>query len=195
VDTHTAHFQLTAVGASAPASFTTDKNAGGGVFTDTLVLPSGCYSSITVTAFVTDSDGDAGSASTTTDVVTDVYRAAWKDPVRDNERNIAKYGNVVPVKVLLSTSCTGTSVTSAQLFLTIAEGNVSDDRPDGTANVLVESVSSADSANQMRLASGTYLYNLATKGLTQGKDFTLRVRSGSSTGPIILRALLQPKKG
>ena len=194
-DTHTAHFQVSAPGASA-AYFTTDKAATGGAFTDTVSLPSGCYSSITVTAFVTDSDGGSSSAATSRSVATDVYRVAWRDPIRDNERNIAKYGNVVPVKVLLSSSCSGTTVTSAQLFLTLAEGaNVSDDTPDGTPNYVLESVSSSDSGNQMRLSAGMYIYNLATKGMTQGKDYTLRVRSGSSTGPIILRALLQPKKG
>jgi len=29
---------------------------------------------------------------------------------------------------------------------------------------------------------------------TQGTDYAVRIRTGSSTGPIILQAILQPKK-
>ena len=55
--------------------------------------------------------------------------------------------------------------------------------------MLAESVSSADTENQMRLSGGQYLYNLSTKGMTQGRDYTIRVRVGSSTGTIINGAL------
>jgi hypothetical protein len=46
----------------------------------------------------------------------------------------------------------------------------------------------------MRMSGGVYMYNLGTKSLTQATDYTLRVRNGSATGPIIAKALLQPKK-
>ena len=46
----------------------------------------------------------------------------------------------------------------------------------------------------MRLNGGGYIYNLSTKPLIQGKDYTLRVRLGSTTGPILQSAILQPKK-
>jgi hypothetical protein len=71
---------------------------------------------------------------------------------------------------------------------------ITDDAVDDSPNVVVESVSNADSGTQMRVSGGMYLYNLSTKGLKQATDYTLRVRSGSSTGPVILKALLQPKK-
>ena len=46
----------------------------------------------------------------------------------------------------------------------------------------------------MRVADGMYIYNLATKSLTQNKDYTVRIRVGAVDGPIILAAVLQPKK-
>jgi hypothetical protein len=46
----------------------------------------------------------------------------------------------------------------------------------------------------MRLGGGGYIYNLSTKTMQQGKEYTIRIREGSAVGPIILRALFQPKK-
>jgi hypothetical protein len=46
----------------------------------------------------------------------------------------------------------------------------------------------------MRTAYGMYMYNLATKNLAQGRDYTVRIRVGASNGPIILTAVLQPKR-
>ncbi len=36
--------------------------------------------------------------------------------------------------------------------------------------------------------------NLTTQGLTQGSDYEVRIRVGSTSGPIIAEAMLQPKK-
>jgi hypothetical protein len=172
-----------------------DGGGGGGTITGTFRLASGCYAgSIKATATVSDSDGASGTSAQATFGTQDVYAATWKDPIRDNERNIAKYGNVVPVKLALASSCTGAAVTSPTLFLTYVVGNVGDDAADGTPNVVAESVSNADTDNQMRLSGGMYMYNLSTKPMTQGKDYTIRVRVGSSTGPVIKSALFQPKK-
>ena len=60
--------------------------------------------------------------------------------------------------------------------------------------IVAESVSNADTGTQMRVNGGGYMYNFTTKNLTQGQDYTIRIRVGSTTGPIILRALFQPKK-
>jgi len=46
----------------------------------------------------------------------------------------------------------------------------------------------------MRLSGSQYMYNLTTKGMQAGKDYTVRVRVGSSTGSVIKSALFQPKK-
>jgi len=55
-------------------------------------------------------------------------------------------------------------------------------------------VSSADTGNQMRIADGGYIYNWSTKPLTIGKDYTLRIRLDDPNGPIILQAVIRPKK-
>jgi hypothetical protein len=161
--------------------------------TATTRLPVGCYTT-KVTASVTDDDGGAGTSPERTVLNTDVYTAAFKDPIRDNERNIAKYGNVVPIKVQLNSTCSGQIITSPTLHITMVEGNVTDDLIDDTPNLVAESVSSADTGTQMRISGGMYIYNFNTKLLTQGKDYTIRIREGSSTGVILLRALFQPKK-
>jgi hypothetical protein len=46
----------------------------------------------------------------------------------------------------------------------------------------------------MRVSGNGYIYNFSTKKLTQGKEYTIRIREGSASGPVILRALFQPKK-
>ena len=61
-------------------------------------------------------------------------------------------------------------------------------------NLVAESVSNADSGTQMRLSGGGYIYNFSTKKMTAGKDYTIRIRDGSTVGPIVLKALFQPKK-
>jgi hypothetical protein len=184
-------------GTSYVVSGTVARNVGGGggTMSATFRLVAGCYAgSIKATATVNDSDGASGTSTQATFATQDVYAATWKDPIRDNERNIAKYGNVVPVKLSLASSCTGAAVTTPNLFLTYVMGNVGDDAADGTPNVVADSVSNADTDNQMRLSGGMYMYNLSTKPMTQGKDYTIRVRVGSSTGTVMKSALFQPKK-
>jgi hypothetical protein len=186
-DTHTATFDWGAFGV------TTDKPASGGVVADSRVLPNGCYT-LTVTVTVKDSDGATGAKSATLIGSADAYVTAFEAPIKDNERNIAKYGNVVPIKVRITSSCSGAAITSPTLFITIAEGNVADVLPDTTPVIVAESVSNADTGAQMRVNGSGYMYNFSTKVLTQGKDYTIRIRVGSITGPIIARALFQPKK-
>ena len=160
---------------------------------DSISLEPGCYT-IKVEMFVTDDD-TSSSSYTETVAGLDFYAASFKAPIKDNERNIAKYGNVVPIKVELASMCfPGTTVTSPTLHITIVQGNVTDDTIDDSPNLVATSVSSADIGTQMRVNGGGYMYNFSTKQLTQGKDYTIRIRDGSTTGPIILRALFQPKK-
>ena len=123
---------------------------------------------------------------------TSVHGKAFLPPIQDNERNIAKYGNVVPVKVQLTTPCTGGTVTNESLYITVAKGIADETIAD--TNVIVESVSAADSGQQMRVVDGGYMYNLSTKSLSANSDWTVRVRLGSTTGPIILQAVLYPKR-
>jgi VCBS repeat-containing protein len=163
----------------------------------TVDLEPGCH---TISATATVSDGDGGSttsASGSSGSGVDVYAVSFQAPIRDDARNVAKYGNVVPVKVQVVSSCTGLPVTATPLSIQLVKGNVTDDvTVDDTNAALTESVSSADSGTQMRVADGKYIYNLSTKGLTVGADYTVRIRAGSSstTSPIILRALLSTRK-
>jgi hypothetical protein len=46
----------------------------------------------------------------------------------------------------------------------------------------------------MRTADGMYIYNLSTRSLTAGKDYTIRIRPNNASAPWILQAVLQPKK-
>ena len=94
----------------------------------------------------------------------DAYTARFNAPIKDNERNIAKYGNVVPVKVELASNCNpGSTSTTPLLFITITLGNVSGDAPDSTPVIVVESVSNADTGTQMRVSGGGYIYNLSRR--------------------------------
>lgn len=160
-----------------------------------IVLAPGCHT-ISATATVSDEDGGSTtSAAADSGPGVDVYAVAFQSPIRDDARNVAKYGNVVPVKVVVVSSCTGLPVTSTPLSIQLVKGNVTDDVTVDDSNAAVtESVSNADSGTQMRVSDGKYIYNLSTKGLTVGADYTIRIRSGSATGPIVLRALLSTKK-
>jgi VCBS repeat-containing protein len=195
-DTYSATFEYFVNSASTPVASRTvvPSPASAMAAVDNLTqLPAGCY---TLTMKVTVTDDDSGTAigqqSTAGPIA--IYAAAFQAPIKDNERNIAKYGNVVPVKVQLTNPCSGASVTTPSLFITIVQGNVSDDSVDDTPNLVAESVSSADTGAQMRLNGTGYIYNFSTKQLKAGSDYTIRIRVGDSGGPIIARALFQPKK-
>jgi hypothetical protein len=195
-DTHTASFLWGGVDASARNGSVTETN-GAGTASDSRTLAPGCYT-LTLTASVTDDDDGGSAAAPAFDGANgtqiDVPTVKFLPPIQDDTRNIAKYGNVVPVKVAISSSCNpGATITNVSLFLTYVQGSDPADVTDGNDSVAA-SVSAADSGNQMRLADGFYIYNFTTKPLSAGKDYTLRVRLGSSTGPILIDAVLQPKK-
>lgn len=190
IDTHTATVVLN-IGGTAEPAFVTEAN-GSGTVVGTIRIITGCFTTLTATVRVTDDDLGWNERAGTLTGTADAYAAAFQAPIKDNERNIAKYGNVVPIKVSLVSSCTGAAITTASLYVTLTPGTGGEFIDQDT--FVAESVSSADTANLMRLNGGGYIYNLTTKGLTQGKDYAVRIRSGSSAGPIILQAVLQPKK-
>jgi hypothetical protein len=197
LDTHTASFTWnggTAVAGTVTPTAGSDVRPGPvtGSATGTSRLAPGCYQ-LVVTATVTDDNGGTHTISKTVSN-TDVYLASFHAPIKDNERNIAKYGNVVPVKVDLASSCTGALTTTPVLHITIALGNATDVQPDLSPVIVAESVSNADTGTQMRIYGGGYIYNFTTKNLQAGKDYTIRIRVGDTNGPIIARALFQPKK-
>jgi hypothetical protein len=192
-DTETIDFKYTWSGtASGTQTNTYPGRPSSTTVADALHLAPGCYT-IKVEMFVT--DDDTGVSSFTKNFAgLDFYAASFQAPIKDNERNIAKYGNVVPIKVDLRSMCFGTSVTTPTLHITIANGDVTGDDSIDDSNIVAVSVSNADTGTQMRIAGGGYMYNFSTKTLTQGNLYTIRIREGSTGGPIILKALFQPKK-
>jgi Bacterial Ig domain len=159
---------------------------------DTRTFAPGCFN-LTVTGTAKDDDGATSAPlAIYSNSSTAVYGRGFRPPIMDNERNIAKYGNVVPVKVVLTNTCTGATVTNVPLFITIAKG-VGDEAIEDT-NLIAESVSAADTGSQMRTADGMYIYNLSTKSLSANTNYTIRIRPNSTTTPYILQAVLYPKK-
>jgi hypothetical protein len=178
-----------------PASVTEENVApdATGKATDTRTLNPGCYN-LAVTGTAVDDDGGDSDPLTlySSNTQTSVHGKAFLPPIMDNERNIAKYGNVVPVKVQLTNTCTGGTVTNVTLYITIHKGSGNEVIEDN--NPIAESVSSADTGSQMRVVDGRYMYNLSTRNMTANSDWTVRVRLGSTTGPVLLQAVLYPKK-
>ena len=166
-----------------------------GSVSSSLTLGPGCYT-VGVSGTALDDDGDSTAVSLTTGYETtqlDVPTLSFLSPIRDNERNIAKYGNVVPVKVAATSSCNPGQPYALDLYVTWVIGS-GGEVTDSTPVIVAESVSNADSGAKMRLADGFQIYNLTTKSMTPGKDHTVQIRVGTTTGPVLLAAVLQPKK-
>ncbi|MFN2419353.1 MAG: hypothetical protein ABR593_10575, partial [Candidatus Limnocylindria bacterium] len=199
LDGQTATFQYYLNGVLVRTSTTTPANslASSGTVADVQTFGPGCYT-IEVRMWITDKDGASSATETRNGGSTSTYdfaQASFEAPIKDNERNIAKYGNVVPIKVNLASMCSpGTTLTTPVLHITIALGNATDAQPDATPIIIAESVSNADTGTQMRVNGGGYIYNFSTKQLKANQDYTIRIRVGSTVGPIIARALFQPKK-
>jgi hypothetical protein len=199
LDTHgSSYFTWSGVGdtGNRPATVSAQENVAPdatGKASDTRTLNPGCYN-LTVTGTAKDNDGGTSAPLTlySNSQQTSVYAKGFLPPIMDNERNIAKYGNVVPVKVQLTNPCTGGTVTSESLFITVAKGLNGEFIED--VNTIATSVSAADSGSQMRVADGGYIFNLSTKNLSANADWAVRVRLGSTTGPVLLQAVLYPKK-
>ena len=177
----------------SPAADTLDPPQTGSV-ASSITLGPGCYT-LAASGTAVDDDGGSSAVSFTTgfeETPLDVPTAAFLAPIKDSERNFAKWGNVLPVKVSLMSSCNPGQQLSANLYLSYIQGT-SGETITGD-EVITTSVSSADSGNVMRLNDSFYIYNFATKPLTAGKDYTLRVRYGAANGPVILTAVLNLKK-
>jgi hypothetical protein len=197
-DTHTASFSWSdaTLGSLGTTNATVTESGGAGSASATdfgLNLPGpGCYS-LTVTGTANDDDGGSGSVNNSSSPATvDIYAVGFAPPIMDNVRNVVKYRNVVPVKVRITSSCSGLLVTSYSLFIRTVAGNVGG--TDEGTDVVTTSVSNADTGSQMRLADGMYIYNYATSNLTAGQDYTIQIRLGSTTGLVLITGVIQPKK-
>jgi hypothetical protein len=119
-------------------------------------------------------------------------------PIKDGSRNIVKLGNVIPVKVSV-TDCNGNAVTNRTLSIRVASGVADPQDVEGESATISTSVASADTTGVMRLADGHYMYNLATKSLSGGFDYTIWVKDTTggvpwNTAPVVGTAVIQPKK-
>jgi hypothetical protein len=162
--------------------------------TDVRPFSPGCYT-IEVKFSTVDKDGSSSNVVTRSSSSTvDFFYAAFKAPIKNDERNIAKYGNVVPVKVQLNSTCSGLPVTVPTLHLTVAKGVGVDEAVLDDPNFVADNVNNPDTGSQMRVVDSMYMYNLATRGMEKDTDYTIRIRSGSASGPIILKAAFLPKK-
>jgi hypothetical protein len=192
-DTHTPSFTWSA---GTPAAASDTETLGAGTATDTATFAPGCYT-LTVTGKTADDEPLDSNVLTIADgFQVDIYSVRFLPPIVDNQRNFAKYGNVLPVKVQITSSCTGLPITSDSLYLSYVKGT--GDAISGTDTV-AESVSSADgTGGQMRVADGFYIYNFTTKPLTCNTDYTLRVWVGgngtNNGGTELLDAVLSLKK-
>ncbi len=198
-DRETISFTYTAGGKTVATSSYSDRAASGSL-TDTAAIPAGCYTDLKVIVTITDNGTPSLSGTDTRSSSTqqlDVYKASFKAPIMDNERNLAKAGSVVPVKVALSSMCNpGATVTNRNLYVQVITGT--DNETLVGDEVVTSSVSAADSGTQMRVVDGMYIYNLSTKGLTTGQDYTIRIWvDGVDTTNMskrILRAVLRTTK-
>ncbi|MDP3297140.1 MAG: DUF1566 domain-containing protein [Thermodesulfovibrionia bacterium] len=98
----------------------------------------------------------------------DVYVfGVFQQPINADGSSIFKAGSTIPVKIIL-TDCSGQSISTATV--TIAVYKITDAILGTEEELLVESPGNANTGNLYRYdaTKGQYIYNLSTKGYTQG---------------------------
>ena len=136
--------------------------------------------SYTISVTVSDEDGGA-SAAATTPVSFQYNVTGVLQPVNDTQAHqdpsVFKYGSTIPVKVRI-TDCLGNAV--ANLAPQIAVKKIAGSIPPSGVDEAITSTSGADSGTTMRYdGSGQYIYNLATKSLSDNTaTYEIRI-----TGP------------
>jgi hypothetical protein len=148
-DTLTVSFEWIVDGVSTIKSVNDTEANGTGTATSSHQIGRGCHA-VTVKATVTDDDSGAVTHTivSSTQQVVDVYQVGFQAPIKDNERNLAKAGNVVPVKVSLISSCTGVAITSPTLYIVLVKGANPTEYTAGD-EIIPVSVSAADTGNRL----------------------------------------------
>ena len=160
---------------------------------DTRTLSPGCYN-LTVTGTAKDDDGGMSAALPIySNSATSVYGRGFRPPIMDNERNIAKYGNVVPVKVVLTNTCTGATVTNVPLYITLHQGT--------GGEVIEDTVVDRRERQRGRFgladADGrrdVHLQPVDEVAVRRTRTMTIRIRPFSTTHRGSSQAVLYPKK-
>ena len=123
----------------------------------------------TVSVKVTDKDGGYGTSSSSTGAVSHLYTASGVlQPVNDTQAHqdpsIFKYGSTIPVKIRV-TDCTGAAVSGLSPQISVKK--IAGSTPPSGVDETITSTSGADSGTTMRYdGAGQYIYNLATKSLS-----------------------------
>jgi hypothetical protein len=124
-----------------------------------------------LTATVNDGDGGTDTEGGNGNVSLLYNASGVLQPVNDTQAHqdpsIFKHGSTIPVKIRI-TDCNGTVVSGLSPVITVTKVNPNPP-PDGIAETTA-STSGADTGTTMRFdaASGQYIYNLATKQLSDG---------------------------
>jgi len=145
------------------------------------------YAAGTYTITVTAADGDGGTDTeySATNAVSILYQVSGVlQPVNDtqakNDPSIFKYGNTIPVKVRV-TDCNGAGVTNLAPRISVVK-TAGSTPPTGTEETITNT-NSPDSNGIMRsIGDGVYLYNLATKSLSDSTaTYEIRINGPFAT--------------
>lgn len=152
-------------------------------FTDRSVDMTHVYAagSYTITVNVSDDEGAAATAQTSS-VTRNYALSSIQAPFNADGTSVFKYGSVAPVKVRI-TDCADAPV--AGLAPPIKVALASSTAPSTAINETADSVSAADTTGVLRYdaASGNYVYNLATKSLSDGDaKYKVTVATSSAAG-------------
>ncbi len=120
--------------------------------------------SYTITVNVSDDDGGAAVAKTAS-VSRNYALSAIQSPYNPDGTSVFKYGSVAPTKVRI-TDCNNAPVPGLAPTIKVSLANSA--TPGTAVNETIDSVSAADTTGVLRYdaASGQYIYNLATKSLS-----------------------------
>jgi hypothetical protein len=123
----------------------------------------------TIAVTVNDSDANAGNTASSAPFSFLYNVTGVLQPVNDTQAHqdpsIFKWGSTIPVKIEV-TDCHGTPVSGLSPMISVTKVNPNPP-PDGFAESTT-STSAADTGTTMRWSDPLYIYNLATKPLTDG---------------------------
>jgi hypothetical protein len=149
-----------------------------------------------VSVTLTDDDTGSATASTTASVGTGEFLAPMTNqPVTDKLKN----NQVLPVKVRI-TDCNGNPATNLTPAIRLVEGDQTPIADDGSDTITPPSVSTADTTGYMRLADGSYIYNMKVSLAKLNTDYTVIIypyanqTTGSLNPTVTLRHVIQATK-
>lgn len=122
-----------------------------------------------LTYTATDSHNNSASVVRTVDVI--YPWSGFEQPVDPLGKSVFRLGSTLPLKFSLTGTCAGKTDLVAKLYLAKVSNGIA-----GT-ELAPDTNASADAGNVFRYQNGKYMYNLSTKGLSEG-TWQLRVDLG-----------------